>query len=373
MSKKGSKASISEISEQSGVTDSVLYHYFKNKEDLLFSVAQERLNDALEKMEEQLQGIVDPISQLSKLIWFQLYYHDINQDFANLLLFECRSNERFKRHEAYSTIKRWSEVGVRILANGIEDGTFRPDLPLPIVRDSVFGLADMENIQCMVTHSPVQAHLDLNKILDLVLPMICTDKESPPSSPNKADRILDAAIGILATKGYLKTTIQEISKTAKVSDGTIYDYFKNKEDVLFSTLERQFDQNMESLDELFEIKSPLRKLKRFIRYHFTVYMNEPLCMKVFLFDAIYNPMFDGSKAYHPFKNYLGSLYDILEEGKSEGSIRPGINNRIFINLFMGLFSHMVTRWLFTGNANRAGNVLEINAAVDLLCRAVRSF
>ena len=160
MSEKGNKASINEISEKSGVTDSVLYHYFKNKEDLLFSVAQERLNDALVKLEEQLQGIVDPISQLSKLIWFQLYYHDIHQDFANLLLFECRSNERFKRHEAYETIKRWSDVGVNILANGVEDGTFRPDLLLPIVRDAVFGLADMENIQSMVTHLPVQAHMD---------------------------------------------------------------------------------------------------------------------------------------------------------------------------------------------------------------------
>jgi len=371
MSAKGRKASISEISEKAGVTDSVLYHYFKNKEDLLFSVAHERLNDALVKMEEQLQGIVDPMSQLSKLIWFQLYYHDTHQDFANLLLFECRSSDRFMRHEAYRTIKRWADIGVQILVRGIAGGTFRSDLSLPVARDAIFGLADMQNIQSMVTHFPDQAHTELDAILDLVQPMICADRQAQPPQRDKADRIIEAAIGILATKGYQKATIQEISKAAEVSDGTIYEYFKNKEDLLFSTLERQFDQNLDSLDEVFQIRSPLRKLRRFIRYHFTIYLKNPVFTKVFLFDAIYNYRFYASRAYQPFKNYLESIYDILEEGKRDGSIRPEINNRIFVNLFMGIFSHMVTRWLFTEKANHAGNVVELNAAVDLLCRAVK--
>ena len=372
MSAKGRKASISEISEMAGVTDSVLYHYFKNKEDLLFSVAHERLNDALVKMEEQLQGIVNPLSQLSKLIWFQLYYHDTHQDFANLLLFECRSSDRFMRHEAYHTIKRWAYIGAQILARGVADATFRPDLSLPVARDAIFGLCDMQNIQSMVTYLPEQAHTELDAILDLVQPMICADRDAHPSPRDKADRIIEAAVGILATKGYQKATIQEISKTAEVSDGTIYEYFKNKEDVLFSALERQFDQNLVSLDEIFEIRSPLRKLRRFIRYHFTIYLNKPVFTKIFLFDAIYNPRFYASRAYQPFKNYLEGIYDILEEGKRDGSIRPEINNRIFVNLFMGIFSHMVTRWLFTAKANRAGNVVELNAAVDLLCRAVKT-
>ncbi len=102
-------------------------------------------------------------------------------------------------------------------------------------------------------------------------------------------------------------------------------------------------------------------------------MNKPVFTKVFLFDAIYNPRFYASRAYQPFKNYLESIYDILEEGKRDGSIRPEINNRIFVNLFMGIFSHMVTRWLFTEKAKHAGNAVEINAAVDLLCRAVKLF
>jgi TetR/AcrR family fatty acid metabolism transcriptional regulator len=370
MSAKGRGATISEISAASGVTDSVLYHYFKNKEDILFSVAQEHLRDALEKLDEQLQGIMDPVNQLSKLIWFQLYYHDTYPDYGNLLLFECRSNKRFMKHEAYGLIKRWSAIGIKILNNGISDGSFRKDLAPPIVRDAIFGLVDMENIQFMTARKTLQAHTDLDAILDLVLPMIRPDTGECVIKNDKAGRILDSALNVFAAKGFQSATIQEIAKSAAVSEGTIYEYFNNKEDLLFSTLERQFRNNLNLLDELFEVRTPLRKLKRFMRYHFTAYFTQPVFVKVFLFDAIYNSRFYNSKAHQPFKQYIESIDEILDEGKADGSIRPEINNRVFRNLFMGIFSHMALRWLFTEKGSQTDKNEEINAAVALLSRSV---
>jgi AcrR family transcriptional regulator len=370
MSDKGRSATISEISASSGVTDSVLYHYFKNKEDLLFSVTQERLRDALEKLEEQLQGIMDPASQLSKLIWFQLYYHDTHPDYANLLLFECRSSKRFMQHEAYNLIKRWSDIGRRIITKGISEGVFRQDLSLAIVRDAVFGLVDMENIQSLAAGETPQANTDLDAILDLVLPMIRPVAAPSPLTGDKAGRILASALNVFADKGYQSATIQEISKSAEVSEGTIYEYFKNKEDLLFSTLERQFRNNLTLLDELFEMRTPLRKLKRFMRYHFTIYLTQPGFVKIFLFDAIYNARFYTSNAYPPFRHYIESIYEILNEGKQDGSIRPEIDNRVFRNLFMGIFSHMALRWLFTEKGSQTDKIEEIDAAVSMLSRAV---
>jgi TetR/AcrR family fatty acid metabolism transcriptional regulator len=372
MSAKGRGATISEISAASGVTDSVLYHYFKNKEDLLFSVAQEHLRDALEKLDEQLQGIMDPVNQLSKLIWFQLYYHDTHPDYGNLLLFECRSNKRFMKHEAYGLIKRWSAIGIKILNNGISDGSFRKDLDLPIFRDAIFGLVDMETIQFMTARKTLQAHTDLDAILDLVLPMIRPDTEEYVTKNDKAGRILDSALNVFAAKGFQSATIQEISKSATVSEGTIYEYFNNKEDLLFSTLERQFHNNLNLLDELFEVRTPLRKLRRFMRYHFTVYLTQPVFMKVFLFDAIYNSRFYNSNAYQPFKQYIESIDEILDEGKEDGSVRPEINNRVFRNLFMGIFSHMALRWLFTKKGSQTDKIEDIDVAVALLSRSITS-
>ncbi len=372
MSAKGRGATISEISAAAEVTDSVLYHYFKNKEDILFSVAQAHLRDALKKLDEQLQGIMDPVNQLSKLIWFQLYYHDTHPNYANLLLFECRSNKRFMQHEGYGLIKRWSAIGIEILNNGISDGSFRKDLALPIVRDAIFGLVDMENIQSLTTQEQLQAHTDLDAILNLVLPMIRPDTEERLPKGDKADRILEAALNVFSAKGFQNATIQEISKSATVSEGTIYEYFNNKENLLFSILERQFHNNLNLLDELFEVKTPLRKLKRFMRYHFTVYLTQPAFVKVFLLDAIYNSGFYTSNAYKPFQQYIESIDEILDEGKEDGSIRSEINNRVFRNLFMGIFSHMALRWLFTEKGSQTDKNEEINAAVALLSRSIKS-
>lgn len=370
MSAKGRNATISEISAAASVTDAMLYYYFKNKEDLLFSVTQERLREALEKLEEQLQGIMDPANQISKLIWFQLYYHDTHRDYANLLLFECRSSKSFMEHSAYNLIKRWSAIGRKIIKKGIADGSFRKDLSLSVVRDAVFGLVDMENIQSLAAKETPQANTDLEAILDLVLPMIRADTSEASSREDKAGRILNAAQNVFGDKGFQSATVQEIAKAAEVSEGTIYEYFKNKEDLLFSTLKRQFQNNLESMDELFEVRTPLRKLRRFVRYHFTIYLMQPVFVKMFLFDAIYNPRFYSSDAYPPFKHYIEGVNDILDEGKKDGSIRPEINNRVFRNLFMGTFSHMAIRWMFTEKGSQDDKLKDIDDAVSMLSRAV---
>jgi TetR/AcrR family fatty acid metabolism transcriptional regulator len=239
-----------------------------------------------------------------------------------------------------------------------------------MVRDAVFGLVDMENIQSMATRETPQAHTDLDAILDLLLPMVRPDAGPSSLKSDKGGRILESALHVFAAKGYQNATIQEISKSAEVSEGTIYEYFKNKEDLLFSTLERQFRNNLDSLDELFEVRTPLRKLKRFMRYHFTIYLTQPVFVRIFLFDAIYNASFYSSNAYPPFQHYIESVYEILDEGKKDGSIRPEINNRVFRNLFMGIFSHMALRWLFTEKGSQTDKIEEINAAVSMLSRAV---
>ena len=107
-----------------------------------------------------------------------------------------------------------------------------------------------------------------------------------------------------------------------------------------------------------------------MRYHFTAYLRQPVFVKVFLFDAIYNSRFYNSNAYQPFRQYIESIYEILDEGKKDGSIRPEINNRVFRNLFMGIFSHMALRWLFTKKGSQSDKNEEINAAVALLSRSV---
>ncbi|MBT6500969.1 MAG: TetR/AcrR family transcriptional regulator, partial [Deltaproteobacteria bacterium] len=100
MSIKGVDATISEIASNAGVPSSNIYHYFKNKEDLMFSVVGDNIGDSLNELEEDLKGIREPMSQLGKFIWYLLNRADKETDVTQISLFQCRSKFSFWKHEA---------------------------------------------------------------------------------------------------------------------------------------------------------------------------------------------------------------------------------------------------------------------------------
>ena len=139
---------------------------------------------------------------------------------------------------------------------------------------------------------------------------------------------------------------------------------------MLSIPKKQFKEQIDSLNEVFEIKTPLRKLKRFIRYHFFLLTTKLDFLKILLLDVLLNPRFYRSEAYDLYKNYINLVDEILEEGKNDGSMRPDVNNRIFNNLLFGCFNHMTFRWLFLDQKCEIDRLGEIDEVVVLLSRAV---
>jgi len=373
MSSKGLiHSSISEIAEIAEVQESAIYQYFKGKEDLLFSVANFRLNEALRLLYEQIEGIEDPVSRLRKMIWFNLHYNDNHRKYARLLLMECRYSKKFYQHQAYSYVRQYVGTLLSILKDGVDKKVFREDVNMRIVRDMIFGLLDWEKVSCFAIQEIEETIHDFDQIISLILPMITLQKIQKEGEINKADRLLQAASKIFAKKGYFHSTMSEIAEQANVADGTIYEYFKNKEDLLFSIPKVHFEKHIEKLLEIFHIKTPLRKLRRFIRYHFMLHLTDRDFLSVFLLNIQFNAQFYKSSAYGIFCNYIGILDDILEEGKKDGSIRSDINNRIFRNLFLGTFSHISLRWFILGGKGKVDKMKELDEVVSLLSRAAAS-
>lgn len=379
MSEKGRAATIGEIAAKANVFDSVIYHYFENKEDLLFSVAEERIKESLDELAHQLQGIREPVSRLSKLIWWQLHRHDTQKNFSNIVLFQCRSRHDFYAHRAFGRIQQIRQVFMEIIMDGMDEGVFRQDLKIPAIRDIIFGLMDLECIMCLAAHETEQAHSDLDDIMDIVLPILTGKHSSSRNHLNKSHRILKAAENVFAQKGYEYSTIKDISKLAEVADGTVYKYFNNKEDLLFSVIEEGFQfsslkegfqEHLNSIKGDVENRAPLAKLGRFIRYHFLIYLTQPSLARVFVLHGIFNRRFYSSSAYSSFKEYMEGVYSVLDEGKADGTIRPEVNNRIFRNLVLGAFSHLALRWVFSENESQFDKMKEINEVVTLLTRAV---
>lgn len=366
------RARIAEIARLAGVTDSVIYQFFKGKEDLLFSIPAARMPRQIALLEESLQGIRDAESRLSKMIWFHLRRNETDYEFARLLLLECRSNKHFYSSDGYLAIREYAGKMLNILDEGVRDGIFRDDIDMRLVRDVIFGTLDFEGLNYLVTRETNAPSTDLEHIMALILPMIRIQAGGKNRPMGKAGRILLAAEEVFAEKGFVRATIADVAKLAKVAEGTVYEYYKNKEDLLLSIPDKRFRDHLDDLEETFEIRVPISKLKRLIKNHFALYLTNRDFLKVFIIQIQLSERFYRSHAYNTFRTYLQKIEEVIEEGKLSGSFRPDINSRVFRNLFLGTFSHMALRWFVLGREPATDKMSEIEEITDLLSLAVLS-
>ena len=371
MSQKGLEDStISEISTRAGVTDSLIYQYFTGKEDLLYSIPGVRMEEVLNLLDEQLQGIPNAASQLGKMIWFHLRYNDTHLEYARILFLECRFSKEFYATPAYQLVRKYAGILSGILQKGIEDRLFRNDVDLRLMRDIIIGTLTYEIVTCLTLNEIEESVKDFEAIMCLIHAMLFRAKEDAPKKIKKSDKILNAAEKIFAEKGFSKTKISEIAKLSGVASGTVYEYFTNKEALLLSIPVKRLEHYLNQLQELFIIKSPFRKLRRMIKYHFSFFLTEREFLKVFLLQIQLNKEFYTSEAFKMYSKYFKVIEDVIEEGISEGVFNKKINPRVYRNMLLGTFNQVALRWLMLGESNEFDKMREIDHITNLLSSAV---
>ncbi|HEX5036547.1 MAG TPA: TetR/AcrR family transcriptional regulator [bacterium] len=162
----------------------------------------------------------------------------------------------------------------------------------------------------------------------------------------KSLRILDAAIRIFARKGFYNSTIADVAKVAEVAEGTIYLYFKNKDDLLISIFEHSMDLFIaEAQKELEGVADPKEKLQRFIALHLKLVQKNPELAQVLQIELRQSSKF--MKEYEAGKliDYLNVVRGILEEGQSQGVFRKGLDPRILRRAIFGCIDELALEWL----------------------------
>ncbi|BBO86830.1 hypothetical protein DSCOOX_00100 [Desulfosarcina ovata subsp. ovata] len=369
-------SNISDIAIKAGISDSNIYHYFVNKEDLLFYALADKLDEVEKELRLHLEGIRDPVSKLGKMIWYHLYINDLSPHETRVLkdfLFECRSNKNFYSHEGYQALRRYTKIMSDILQQGVNQKIFRSDINLILVRNMIFGLLDEESLSRFSSQEIDRTLPDFNGIIDLVLSIISCEEgmgKEIVNGDNKEARILKSAVRVFSEKGYNAATMAEIASVANVAEGTIYSYYESKIDLLFSIPKRRFKWLCDSRDEVFQINCPIKKLRRFIRLLFTTFMGNRDFLRVFLLDIKLNKKFYVSPVYKDYIDYVSIIETILEDGKERGIFKTNINNRLFRNLFLGAFTHLATRWVILDKTNPIDMMQNIEDLVSLLCWSV---
>jgi TetR/AcrR family transcriptional regulator, fatty acid metabolism regulator protein len=164
----------------------------------------------------------------------------------------------------------------------------------------------------------------------------------------KYKQIIDAAVIAIAENGYHQAQVSKIAKQAGVADGTIYLYFKNKEDILISVFEEKMSLFVENLSDIIkEDQTATQKLEKMIENHFTVLANDRHLATVTQLELRQSNKEIRLKINAVLKEYLTLLDQIIIEGVNNGEFDAELDLRITRQMIFGTVDEISTTWVMT--------------------------
>jgi TetR/AcrR family fatty acid metabolism transcriptional regulator len=163
---------------------------------------------------------------------------------------------------------------------------------------------------------------------------------------DKYQKIIQAATHVFASKGFYNSKVSDIAREADVADGTIYLYFKNKDDILISIFEYSMDTFIGAVERTLQgLHDPIEKLHRFIFLHLELVQNNQDVAQVLQIELRQSSKFMKEYAATKFLDYLNIISKILEEGQESGVFKKEINPMIVKRAIFGAVDEMALEWV----------------------------
>jgi TetR/AcrR family fatty acid metabolism transcriptional regulator len=162
----------------------------------------------------------------------------------------------------------------------------------------------------------------------------------------KFKQIIDAAVVVIAENGYHQAQVSKIAKQAGVADGTIYLYFKNKEDILISVFQEKMGLFVENLKLIInDGTSSSEKLLKMVENHFRVLATDHHLAIVTQLELRQSNKEIRLKINEVLKEYLMLLDDILIEGIENGEFNADLDIRLARHMVFGTIDETITTWV----------------------------
>lgn len=159
---------------------------------------------------------------------------------------------------------------------------------------------------------------------------------------------MDAAVTAFARKGYFTCRVSDVAKEAGVADGTIYLYFKNKEDVLVSLFSDVLDRHLkEAKRELTAAPSPQEKLLAIARHHLAALSERRDVAVLFQTELRQSARLLTKISKEKLRGYFEVLAGVFEEGQNAKVFRQDLDRRIVARAFFGALDELVTAWILS--------------------------
>jgi TetR/AcrR family fatty acid metabolism transcriptional regulator len=192
---------------------------------------------------------------------------------------------------------------------------------------------------------------------------------STKSKNDKYHRILEAAVTVFAQCGFHESTISQIARAAGVADGTIYLYFKNKDDILvhfFNFKTRQvFARFREEVDQA---KSAVDKLRNLIRRHLNEFQKDRFMAVLYQAETHRINRLAEDQIREMHKMYLDLIAEIVEQGQVEGMIRRDLYVGLVKRYIIGSVDEVINTWLHSDGTYDLTSMAD--PLVDLFIRGI---
>src|SRR4029077_4280188 len=178
----------------------------------------------------------------------------------------------------------------------------------------------------------------------------------PPQAParsangtsDKYQRILDAAIEVIAEHGFFHSRVEEIADHAGVAGGTIYLYFKNKDELLMAAIDSAFHRFIaRAKAALKEVSDPREKLRRMAFLHLEALGSNRSLAIVLQTELRHSAKFLAEFSHNMMVEYFDLIKSVLREGQEAHVFRPELSVTIAAHCFFGAVDEIVTTWILS--------------------------
>jgi TetR/AcrR family fatty acid metabolism transcriptional regulator len=184
--------------------------------------------------------------------------------------------------------------------------------------------------------------------------------------PSKPQQIIDAAIRVFARTGYYNSRVSDIAREAGIASGTIYLYFKTKDDILVSLFRDKMAEWVGfARQEIAGEADPIAKIRRLVALHFSVLEANPDLAEVVQVELRQGHKFFRGASAHEISAYFELIGGVLEEGIASGQIQRDLPVKLATKMLFGAMDQVATSWVLGKRAYRLSDAAEAVAAIFL--------
>ena len=184
--------------------------------------------------------------------------------------------------------------------------------------------------------------------------------------PDKPQQIIDAAIRVFARNGYYNSRVSDIAREAGIAAGTIYLYFKTKDEILVTLFREKMAAWVASVRrEVAGEPDAVAKVRKLVALHFQVLEQHPDLAEVLQVELRQGHKFFRGASAHEVSAYFDLIGGVLDEGIAAGLIRHDLPVKVATKMLFGAMDQVATSWVLGKRGYRLTDSADAVASIFL--------